>query len=218
MLNMRRTSIIQSPPWWLAGGIPRTTCLAAYQPKGASSLAGSYTNLATPGINNAAPGVAPTWDVVNGWKFNGSSQYLKTGVIPSTNHSLIVLFSNCIIATAVLTGNYTDIPAQATFEIMTNYSSKVWYFAGGYIGKSASPTMTNGTLAIAGLNFYRNGILDATQSAPGTIPAHELYIGARNNKDTTVTLFNSVYVQAAAFYSIDITSYIAALNAAINAL
>ena len=61
-------------PWYLAGGISAANCLAAYQPKGAASLAASYSNLANPGTYNAAPGVAPTFDASTGWTFNGSTQ------------------------------------------------------------------------------------------------------------------------------------------------
>ena len=44
--------------WWVVVG---KTCIAAYQPKGAASLAASYVNLQQPGTYDAAPGVAPTW-------------------------------------------------------------------------------------------------------------------------------------------------------------
>ena len=66
------------------------TCIAAYQPKGAADLAASYVNLITPGTYNAAPGTAPTFDAATGWTFNGSTQYLTTGVVPASGYSMLV--------------------------------------------------------------------------------------------------------------------------------
>ena len=79
-------------PWYLSGGILAANCIAAYQPKGAASLAASYVNLANPGTYDAAPVVAPTWDAVNGWVGDGT-QYLNTGVVPAANYSMFVRFS-----------------------------------------------------------------------------------------------------------------------------
>ena len=49
-------------PWGLGGEmIDIGNCIAAYQPKGAASLAESYQNLAAPG-----------WDATDGWTFSGA--------------------------------------------------------------------------------------------------------------------------------------------------
>jgi hypothetical protein len=215
---------MQSPPWWLAGGIPRTACLAAYQPKGASSLAGSYTNLATPGVNNAALGVAPTWDVENGWKFN-TSQYLRSGIIPATNYSIIIRFSNMtsFASSLYIFGSY-DYSLSYLYGIQPAHVKAtgppilydVWYFAGGGTGKTAAPEATSGTLAMAGLNAYRNGILDCTLPS-GNKPNYQIDINGLNRNGSNVARIN-VYYQAIAIYGIDISPYISRLNAAINAL
>src|SRR5690606_13595251 len=52
--------------WWV---VPGKTCVAAYQPKGAASLAASSSKLANPGTDDASATVAPAWDTANGWKF-----------------------------------------------------------------------------------------------------------------------------------------------------
>jgi hypothetical protein len=54
----------RATPWWYVAG---QTCVAAYQPIGAPSLAASYVILANPGTYDAAPGVAPTFDAATGW-------------------------------------------------------------------------------------------------------------------------------------------------------
>src|SRR3989344_7466925 len=83
--------------WTTAGGAP--TPVAAYQPISAASLTASYANLANPGTYTAAVGVAPTFASSTGWTFNGSTQYLTTGVIPANGWSMIVRFSNATGAT-----------------------------------------------------------------------------------------------------------------------
>jgi len=83
--------------WWnLFGAIPNANVVAAYQPKDAANLAASYVNLVTPGTYDAAPGTAPTWDATSGWIFNGSTQYLTTGITPviDQSYSAIVRFTD----------------------------------------------------------------------------------------------------------------------------
>jgi hypothetical protein len=75
-----RRAAAAAVPWWLAGGVAAANAIAVYQPKGAADLAASYVNLANPGTYDAAPGTAPTFDAATGWTFNGSTQYLTTGV------------------------------------------------------------------------------------------------------------------------------------------
>ena len=48
--------------WWVVAG---KTCVAAYEPLGAASLAASYVNLANPGTYDATPGTTP--DVWRKW-------------------------------------------------------------------------------------------------------------------------------------------------------
>lgn len=53
-------------PWYLAGGVSAANCIAAYQPKGASSLEASYVNLANPGTYNLS-GATPAFDSALGY-------------------------------------------------------------------------------------------------------------------------------------------------------
>lgn len=78
--------------WWV---VPGKTCVAAYQPIGAASLAASYVNLANPGTYDAAPGVAPTWASATGWTFNGSTQYLTTGITPPRGPNMVAIGAIC---------------------------------------------------------------------------------------------------------------------------
>ena len=133
-------------PWYLAGGIAKANCIAAYQPKGAASLAASYVNLVTPGTYDAAPGTAPTFDSALGWTFDGTSQYLVqpnlgiSGASPRTvafrftptnvavNRWVAIWGENAVmkawvIAQGVAAGNvyiYTDGKDVLTGNILSN--------------------------------------------------------------------------------------------------
>ena len=76
-----------APPWWQVAG---KTCVAAYQPKGAASLAASYVNLANPGTYDAAPGAAPTWASATGWTFNGTQYLVVAGLVQNRPLTMLV--------------------------------------------------------------------------------------------------------------------------------
>lgn len=62
---------------WYTAASSGATCVRAYAPVGAASLAASYVD--ETGNQDAAPGVAPTWAYGTGWTFNGTTQYLGFG-------------------------------------------------------------------------------------------------------------------------------------------
>ena len=76
---------------------------AAYEPKGAASLAASYVDLSGNG-NDAAPGVAPT--LSSGWVFNGGTQYLTTTFAPANdqNQAVFVQYADVIQGNRYLLG------------------------------------------------------------------------------------------------------------------
>lgn len=77
--------------WWEAGGV--TGCIGAYQPKSAASLAASYSNLVSPGVDDLTVGVAPNFSAATGWEFTGT-QYLITPFVSTTTISAIVQYSD----------------------------------------------------------------------------------------------------------------------------
>ena len=134
------------PAWWLAGGAP--TPIAVYQPKGAASLAASYVNLANPGTYDAAPGTAPTLDA-SGWVFNGS-KYLVAGItIGSSSWSALARYTTT--ADGVIFGNTSP---DKLFNIQRYLN--IIYFGNGTF--TANVTDNSGTVAMAGLIGYRDGV------------------------------------------------------------
>ena len=204
--------------WWLSGGVSAANAIAAYQPIGAASLAASYTNLANPGVFNAAPGVAPTFAAATGWTFNGSTQYLTTGVVPVNNQtwSLIVRFSNVgsfgvpVFACASAGG------ATPYFgvEPWDNSANQRRYFAGNIYGTGTRAA--GGVMAVAGNQGYYNGSADGgtIPTAAGTLQA--FFIGK-------LGLFNGFWfagkIQALAIYNTTLSAaQVAVISTAMAAL
>jgi len=200
--------------WYLTGGIPAANCKRAYQPKGAASLAASYTDLT--GNQDAAPGVAPDWDATNGWKGNGSTMYLTTGYTPGQNDSAIVRYSNLTNQGAVL-GCYQTVPANEGILIYPSRSGSRQYLNGPTV-KTKLDGYTSGVIAVADRNGYHNASLEVSSLASWTAaPTAAIYILAFNLGAAPAQIC-AAYIQAIAIYNIDISSYITDLTTAMNAL
>jgi hypothetical protein len=168
-------------PWYLAGGISAANCVAAYQPKGAASLAASYINLANPGTNNAVPGVAPSLSA-NGWVFTGT-QYLKA-LTPTNATSVIVRFVNVTaVQNAVLFGYYNSNRHFELFPNRPDFNEIGWAY-GNSGGKNINGGLSQGVAALTGGDQghgYVNGVESQWSIGDWTGVADDvLYIGARN--------------------------------------
>lgn len=196
--------------WWAVTG---KTCVAAYQPIGAASLAASYTNLANSGTNNAAPGTAPTWASATGWVFNGSTQYLTTGVVPADGWSAICRYSNRSSTAGYVMGIGQTVGQYFGF-IPT--ASNVIYGLGGTI--SVAPALDSGVVAISGQRAYRNGSVDGgTISSWSGTTSLIIYIGAANRG--VPNNYFAGNIQAIAIYSDTLSgAEVAAVSAAMAAL
>lgn len=160
--------------WWMAAGV---TPVAAYAPKGAASLAASYVNLANPGTYDCAAGVAPTWDATGGWAFNGTTQYLTTGVLPASGWSMIARFSDAG------TGYLVGAKGSNFWGLFPRYSDAyAMYLAGasGAAGQFKAPNIATGVMGFAGGKAYRNGADDGLTLTQAAAPT-SLYIGAAHN-------------------------------------
>lgn len=164
--------VAQETGWWLAGGVSSSACIAAYQAKGAASQAASYINLANPGTYNLTLGVAPAWDTTNGWTFDGTSMYLRTGVIPLYTWSILVRFAG-------LSGSDARMGASSYFVIAPRFYGSTFYQNGGG-SLTVAGNFVDGVMGMAAKNAYLNDALVGVISAGTTNPDMEIYIGARN--------------------------------------
>lgn len=191
-------------PWWDPGG--EGLCIwAAYQPKGAADLAASYLDLSGNG-NNTGPGVAPTWDIVNGWKFDGINDYLTTTFVPQNDQSqsALIQFTNLGVAQnrylwGARTGGHYFLSANWAADPSHRY-------ADGVITAGISGTYGAGNAAVAGNQGYRDGVADSPALANNvTVPTTNVLIGAINWVGTP-SGFCQMYVQAFVLYYCALTA------------
>jgi hypothetical protein len=166
-------------PWYLAPGLNLVDCVAAYQAKGAASLEASYVNLAHPGVNNAAPVVAPTWSALAGWIYNGAA-WLNTGILPASGlWSMLVCYSGASVGTrSCLCGCLVGGTRNFVLYPSTADGLRVRYANGNLI--EVAPALAGGVLGVSGAYGYRNGVLDSGAIAGGSDVGLSIYIGAAN--------------------------------------
>lgn len=199
--------------WWV---VPGKTCVAAYQPKGAASLAASYSNLQSPGTYDAAPVVAPGWAAGTGWAFNGTA-YLTTGIIAAAGWSMMIRYASTV-GTGVMAGARSTAASTDRFYLgASNGSNQVRYGYGVLL--SVTPQLLTGTLAVAGAQGYRDGASDG--AAIGGSPAGlsvDIWIGGYNQANS-IQLPYVGNVLAMAVYSATLSAAeVATLYAAMAAL
>ena len=197
--------------WWLSGGISAGDVAGVWKPYGAASLADSYLRIAgASGNANLDPavvgsGVAPTWSSA-GWVYNGTTQYLNTGIVPPNTQafSALVRFSNATLATRAIIGAGDIGSGNQMFCLVYTWVSlnQVMYGNGGRVW--ATPALANGILGIAGAFGYRNGALEASIPAWGGASSQPIYIAASCNSGAAQYLM-ACNIQSLAFYSRTLT-------------
>jgi hypothetical protein len=181
----------------MSGGAPAISfpsgCIAAYYPIGAASLAASYTNLANPGVSDATTLTPPTWDAVNGWKFDAaSSQYLETIACPP-DATIFVRYSNLVLAangiiygTGNDTWNFANDLAGLWFEQMLLWKQ----MASAPLSGVASQGGTDGAWIYA----HMDGIRVTFSWAAAALDPDMLYVAKAG------AVYTSVYIQAIEVY------------------
>jgi hypothetical protein len=195
-------------PWW----DPNDDGLCvwgAWQAEKADSLAHTYTDLSGNG-RDLTVGNAPDWDATNGWKFNGTNDYLKTSFQPETDQtqSVIVKFSNHQ-NNGYLLGVMGAVTGDRAFSIRPDYDNGatdgVHYKNGDDAG--AEPALLQGTLAVAGNKGYRNGSDDGvTIGGYSGSCAYDLWIGCYHYASYGAYYHGQAYIQAVAVYDCTLTA------------
>jgi len=206
-------------PWWLAGGIPSSACVVAYQAKGAASLAASYVNLANPGTYNLLVLSAPSWNATDGWIFDGTTG-LNTGINASgkIDWSFSLRYSN---ASQVASGDgliFGAKDAYAWFGYAASYAGTL--YRRYYYGWGASIIenwKVSGIAGLAGSQRYFDGVnLQITGNNGDARAGGEIYVGKGSGIDSKPA---ASYIQALSIYNIKLSdSQMSALNTAMSAL
>lgn len=214
--------------WWDLNGTI-TSCVAAYQPKGAASYAASKVNLANSGTYDAVDGAEyPTWDVSTGWDFTAiaTPAHLWTGISAQNDQkmSMVCRFDNSTESDNVyIAGSYNTGGTNSGIQFSNRIGSVMRFRNGGY--KDGGTKANSGVIAICGNAGYLNGSAIVTALAAWTngVVGIEIAIGGINYRTGEGRTFYEPAafdgrIQAFAIYSSNISSNISALTTAMNAL
>jgi hypothetical protein len=202
--------------WYRAGGSPQP--VAAYQPKGAASLATSYVNLANPGVNDATvnSGGAPTWNALNGWGWAGGNlTALLTGVVPAAGYSMVIRFSNSVSNRPELAGSFDGGNNRFLIHSSSAVATIRYYYGSTFNDGSAG--LAGGVVAMTPAAGYLNGVAITTIAGVfNTASTRQIWIGGANGVANGAITGN---IQAVAIYNTTLTApQVAAVSAAIAAL
>lgn len=192
--------------WWLPCGCLPADCDVAYSPKGAASYANSLINLNNPGVNDAnGSGHVPDWDTTNGWKFDGGTQYIDTGIddtILPDGRTMIVKFSNYVVGVGDFSTICGSTGETGYFYIMSHDDCDVWGYGHSSLAVTRAYTQS-GTRAIAGHRGYLDGNVDESlvSSNWNYSSSVKVFIGCQDAYGVGATEFSEVYVQAFALYN-----------------
>jgi hypothetical protein len=203
--------------WWEAGGA--TGCVAAYQPKGAASLAASYSNLVNPGTYDLADiATPPTFDASTGWTFNSTQGVgFDTGVM-AANMTLVVRISNAAIgkySTISPIGN-TGVGNFIYSAAATSGAQRFVHSTGSaYTAGDGSAGTSNGVLAVTKDAGYIDGASVINLAGTGASNNATTKIGSRG--DTAAKFSGNILAVAIYDNTLDAAT-VAAVSAAMSLL
>ena len=207
-------------PWYLAGGIAGANCVAAYCATGTADIAASYVNLANPGTYNLTTTAAPTWATDTGWTFNGTDEYLDTGITPTNDQSwsMFVAIDGYSSGTSAV-GSYSDAAPEHAFNVCPTASvpyARV-YWNGGK-AQISSIISSSGIIGFAGTTAYFHDDAEtvAIAAAAGAFPP--IYVGAVSSNTAAVYYWGGT-ISALAIYNATLSAaQVTALADAMSAL
>jgi hypothetical protein len=204
-------------PWWLAGGISSANVVAAYQPKGASDQAASYTNLANPGTFDITALVAPSWAAATGWSFNGS-QYVNTSITGVAGTYSVYFRYGSLTSSApntYISGVQVGTPPPR-FAIRYSGGALQFWQANGQTG--TSPSTSGGTAGLVGTQGYYNGSATGPAVTASAANSNALWIGGLNNAGTVFQPFIGSILAFAVYNAVLSGAQVTALHTAMNTL
>lgn len=215
----KSVAVVSGDTWWDLNGTI-TSCVAAWQAKGAASYAASKVNLANSGTYDLAEigGGAVTWSDSVGWSgFSTLSRCLDTQIANAITKTWSV-----IVRCAGVTANNTIVLGGFDGHQDSCYIN--YFTATGWAFElmATDPTKVAGSgaavLAMVGSDIYVDGTDVANSYAQSTNTLlRSPYLGAQHY--TSATQFINGSIQAAAFYNATLTStQVADLSTAMAAL
>lgn len=181
--------------WYALPGV-----VAAWQPVRAPGPLLARYNMAHGGDNRyrATDGTAPTWHGALGWQFNGSSQYLATGVVTTRTWSYLVRFASA--SANLISLGVVDETGGTHYDFIRPRTTTNRQYYLGEAGVTVAGAQTSGVMGRAGVTCYLNGMADGTISSFNAPSALQHYIGALNFNGSAAQYHNGT-ILAQAFYS-----------------
>lgn len=203
-----------------AGGlIPAANCVQAFDPYIVQDLAQSYVDLSGHG-NNAIATVPPTLGP-GGWLFNGTDQFVSTGITALYNWSMFATYTY-----TGATGIYALFGANGYMYFYPwAFSATTSYFYYRTKFGAVTPQITSGVAGMTGEETstgrygksYHNGVLKNTLGdTPHAGAIH--YIGAMNNGSGSPYRFANCTVARWALYNISLSEAQAAALSVVMAV
>jgi len=207
--------------WWDLNGTI-TSCVGAWQPKGAANYTDSLTDLSGSG-NDAYAGNAPDWDVTNGWKCDTANKVLHTGITISDGYSVIARFSNvgtskidsCICGYLNTNQRFYLLPLRNSgSQNQHGYGYGNSLFADGIVAN----ILSDGIMAMTKTGCYYNGTEEINWSKTFSGSSATDFTLLARHDNTVIAAYFLGYLQAIAVYSANIETYIPNLTTAMAAL
>lgn len=185
--------------WWNLPGIR-----AAWQPVRAPGPLLARYNVAHGGNNRyqVTDGTSPGWSGARGWIFTGaSSQYLKTNILTSTTHTIIVAFGN---AANQQGGGLVGDAWQGLSPYY--YNIRRYHGVPGEDMAEGSGTVT-GVMAVSPSGGYYNGRSETSSYVMGTL-GRMILIGClgSNSAGAPETPYATADVRAVAIYDVTLSA------------
>lgn len=213
--RMRMAASSSAVPWYLSGGAP--TPIAAWTLKGAASQAAGQVNLVNPGTFDLSGGVTPTWSAASGLIFNGTTQYLLTGITPVAGYVMVVRFAGGVTGSVrcPLGGRGSSL---TRLSVQPTSTTNVRFFQyGGSASKAGE--VTAGVMGLTPTTGYLNGAFDLSYDPSWSGTPAAIVLGAFNG-DGTISQYWPGSVQAAAVWNVSANHavWVPAVSAAVAAL
>jgi len=185
--------------WWNMAGI-----VAAYQPIGAPGPLMARVNMARGGTNRlrATDGTAPDWSAARGWVFTAaSSQYLKTGILTSTNHTIITAFAG------MANQDGGGLVGDAWQGFSPRYYGIRHYHGASGEDMAAGSGVASGVMAVSPSGGYYNGVLETTGYVMATL-GRMILIGClgSNSAGAPSAIYATADVRAVAIYDVTLSA------------
>lgn len=149
----------------------------------------------------ALDGVAPAWTSTNGWKGDGSTTYLKTGIVPSgLNWTMFVRASGLVYNGLWTLCGILNTNQNSYFAIYHMYWNLKYSY--GSVDTSPGTSTSSGVVCLSPSGGYLNGKLDSAYAGTSfnNIQAYDVYLLASNSSNAPNQVSNA-YIQSVAIYN-----------------